>query len=347
MTSIYNLLRAQPLSLNEIPTDLHAQLEQGIKDFWITTFIKDDTTYYTLRLFLMPKPTDPDPRDYKFEDIAGAAPLPQSHMITCYEFSPWTIQARNICTALAAVKAKFILDMQKFPDYRTHHSKITIPCNIITESGIQILELPYQYPSAEYIFQRGGGTSNGANANAVLNAARKGMIYEHDQPTAYSGSRTFPTPTTLPYKAADHSISGYAAISSYQSALTALSQNRPVYLVYPIFSSYGTVMSGRTQTLPSSGSIIGYHASTVIGFKDTGELIIEQTYDGANKTNYMTQAYYKSYVRAAYVITDDKETQLLQSIANDKPATNTTPSTPASRITTSLKDKLRKTVKYL
>jgi hypothetical protein len=344
MTSIYTLLREKPLTLQEIPANLHGALETGLKDGWITQFIENNTTYYTLKIFLMDKPTPPDPRDYAYESlIAGAAvALPQSHVIATDNYSPWTIQARNICTALAAVKAKFILDMQKFPTYREHHSNIMTPCNIITESGIQILELPYQYPSAEYIFQRGGGTSSGANANAVLNAARQGMIYEHDQPTAYSGNRTFPTPTTLPYKPSDHSISGYARLSSYQSALQALAEDRPVYLVYPIFSSYNSVMSGQTQTLPSSGSIIGYHASTIIGYKDTGELIIEQTYAGANKTNYMTRDYFSNYVQAAYVITDDKETELLASIAKDTTKTTTQPATK----TNSIKSKFKKILKY-
>jgi hypothetical protein len=344
MTSIYTLLREKPLSLQEIPTTLHAQLEKSLADGWATQFTENGTTYYTLKIFLMPKPTPPDSRDYKYEQlIAGAAPIPQSHVITCTEFSPWTIQARNICTALAAVKAKFILDMQKFPNYRTHHSNVTTPCNIITESGIQILELPYQYPSAEYIFQRGGGTSSGANANAVLNAARQGMIYEHDQPTAYSGNRTFPIPTSLPYKPADHSISGYARLASYQSALQALAENRPVYVVYPIFSSYNTVMSGQTQTLPASGSIIGYHASTIIGYKETGELIIEQTYAGANKMNFMTRDYFAKYVQAAYVITDGKETELLASISN-KTETTTKPATQST--TATLKSKIKKILKY-
>ena len=116
--SIYTLLREKPLTLQEIPIDLHADLERGLVDGWITKFTENAIHYYTLKLFLMPKPTAPDQRDYKYENLAGAAPLPQSHTITCTEFSPWTIQARNICTALATVKAKFILDMQKFPNYR-------------------------------------------------------------------------------------------------------------------------------------------------------------------------------------------------------------------------------------
>ena len=343
MTTIYTLLREKPLTLQEIPTDFHTQLEKGLSDGWITRFTKNDVHYYTLKIFLMDTPSLPDQRDYKFENLAGAAPIPQSHTIACTDQSPWTIQARNICTALAAVKAKFILDMQKFPKYQTHHSNITAPCNILTESGIQILELPYQYPSAEYIFQRGGGTSNGASANLVLNAARQGMVFEHDQPTAFSGSRTFPIPTTLPYRSADHSISGYARVSSYYSALQALSQDRPVYIVYPIFSSYNIVMSGQTQTLSSSGSIIGYHASIIVGYIDTGELIIEQTYAGANKTNLMPMDYYNKYVRSSYVITDDKETELLQSIATEAKKDETP--APTSRFGT-ISSRLKKLVKY-
>ena len=100
-------------------------------------------------------------------------------------------------------------------------------------------------------------------------------------------------------------------------------------------------MSGQTQTLPSSGSIIGYHASTVIGFKDTGELIIEQTYDGPNKMNFMTRDYYTKYVQAAYVITDNQETELLASIAND-----TKPTTQTATKSSSLKEKLKKVLKY-
>lgn len=346
--NIFQLLRSGPLQLLDIPEEFNPQLKKALSDGWIKVTTVDGIDYYSLKLYLMPEP-QLDNRDFLYENltpIAGASvPIPptDNFFITCTEYSPWTIQARNICTALALVKAKFILDMQKFPAYRDHKSNTTTPCKIITSEGISILELPYTYSSAEYIFKKGNGTTDGANPNSILNAARAGMIFEHEEPTAYSGSSTYPIPKTTTDPPSAHNISGYARITQYNQILKALKENRPIYIVYPIMTSYTTVMSGQTQYLPSSGAPIGYHCSTVVGITPTSDLIIEQTYDAPSKYNFMTQQYYTTLAKAAYIILDANETSILkeQTIKTETKTTTQSTTTPQS-----LTQKLKKLVKY-
>lgn len=346
-SSIFTLLRSGPLTLLDIPETLNPQLKKAIADNWVKITTVDGIEYYSLRLYLMPTPAAPDPRDYKYSDLVGAAvPKPptlpaEDFFIACTQFSPWTIQARNVCTVLALTKAKFLLDMQKFPAYRDHRSNVTKPCTIITTEGIPVLELPYQYSSAEYLFKKGNGTTEGADPNTILNAARAGMIFEHEEPTAYSGTRTYPIPKTTTDPPSAHSISGYARITQYSQILDALKQNRPIYIVYPIMSSYNRVMSGQTKYLEMSGSPIGYHCSTVVGITPYNDLIIEQTYDGPSKYNYMNAQYFTNLARSSYIILDERETEILTPKDKQPNTPSTTPTKPPT-----LASKIKRALTY-